>query len=58
MSCEIHLEPGKYEVLPKIIASEESGNKPVEEVVKQYATSKPEKLRQVGVCLRMSLRCG
>ena len=49
ISCEVTLEPGKYEVLPKIVATRESGVKPVEEVVEEYAEKNPQKLRQVGM---------
>ncbi|KAI0128818.1 calpain family cysteine protease [Xylariales sp. AK1849] len=49
VSCEVDLEPGKYEVLPKITATRNNGSKPVEEVVKEYAEKNPQKLRQVGM---------
>lgn len=48
VSCEVELEPGVYEVLPKVAA--ERNNKPtVEDVVKVLAMRKPHKLRQVGL---------
>lgn len=49
VSCEVELDPGKYFVLPKITATRKDGAKPVEEVVKQYADSNPQKLRQIGM---------
>jgi hypothetical protein len=49
VSCEVELEPGKYEVLPKISATRNEGKKPVEEVVKEYVDNNPQKLRQVGM---------
>ncbi|KAH8194709.1 hypothetical protein TruAng_011121 [Truncatella angustata] len=49
VSCEIHLEPGKYEVLPKITATRKDGSKPVEDVVREHAEKNPQKLRQVGM---------
>ena len=36
VSCEMQLEPGKYEVLPKITATRWSGGKMVEDVVKDW----------------------
>ncbi|KAM0812698.1 hypothetical protein AB5N19_12689 [Seiridium cardinale] len=49
VSCEVHLEPGRYEVLPKITATRNDGSQPVEEVVKEYAENNQQKLRQVGM---------
>ncbi|KAI1866996.1 hypothetical protein JX265_007572 [Neoarthrinium moseri] len=49
VTCEVELEPGKYEVLPKITATRESSSKPVEDIVKEYADKNPQKLRQVGM---------
>ncbi|KAK9417993.1 hypothetical protein SUNI508_08422 [Seiridium unicorne] len=49
VSCEVHLEPGRYKVLPKITATRNGGSQPVEEVVKEYAENNPQKLRQVGM---------
>lgn len=48
VSCEIDLEPGVYEVLPKITARK-SGKSAVESVVTMLADAKPQKLRQVGL---------
>jgi hypothetical protein len=48
ISCEVHLKPGTYEVLPKIVAERRSWRKPVDEVIKEYANSNPKKLRQLG----------
>ncbi|CAJ2505545.1 Uu.00g129390.m01.CDS01 [Anthostomella pinea] len=49
VSCEVELEPGNYEVLPKIAATRNENKSPVEEVVKEYADRNPQKLRQVGM---------
>ncbi|KAK2008455.1 calpain family cysteine protease [Colletotrichum eremochloae] len=52
VSCEVELEPGVYEVLPKVTATRHHNGdaaKPVEEVVKEYAERNPQKLRQVGL---------
>ncbi|KAK2002595.1 calpain family cysteine protease [Colletotrichum falcatum] len=50
VSCEVDLEPGVYEVLPKVTAtSKGDAAKPVEDVVKEYAERNPQKLRQVGL---------
>ncbi|KAK3314617.1 hypothetical protein B0H66DRAFT_481253 [Apodospora peruviana] len=47
--CEVHLEPGRYEVLPKITSQRDKGGKMVEDVVKDLADKNPAKLRQVGM---------
>ena len=48
VSAEIDLEPGSYEVIPKIVAKQFSD--PDEgEVVAQVANKKPQKLRQIGM---------
>ena len=49
VSCEVELDPGTYEVLPKVTATRRPGVKPVEDVVKEYAEKNPQKLRQVGM---------
>jgi hypothetical protein len=49
VSAEIELEPGRYEVLPKISASRDADKKVVEDVVKDWAEKNPQKLRQVGL---------
>ncbi|MDA4131974.1 MAG: hypothetical protein OK454_02445, partial [Thaumarchaeota archaeon] len=49
VSCEVELEPGKYEVLPKITATRDPDQKMVEDVVKESAADNPQKLRQVGM---------
>ncbi|KAH8673835.1 hypothetical protein BX600DRAFT_456317 [Xylariales sp. PMI_506] len=49
VSCEVELEAGVYEVLPKITASRNSNARAVEDVVKEYAEKNPQKLRQVGM---------
>ncbi|EXL65327.1 hypothetical protein FOPG_18437 [Fusarium oxysporum f. sp. conglutinans race 2 54008] len=48
INCELTLETGTYEVIPKIIA-ERNGLGPVEETVKLAASRNPQKLRQVGL---------
>jgi hypothetical protein len=54
ISCEVDLPPGRYEVIPKITAAEESSSKKVEDVVKEMAKKRPEKLRQVGLNFDLS----
>ncbi|KAK0726092.1 hypothetical protein B0H67DRAFT_482053 [Lasiosphaeris hirsuta] len=49
VSCEVELEPGVYEVLPKITAQKDDEKPPVEAVVRALARRKPQKLRQVGL---------
>lgn len=49
VSAEIELEPGRYEVLPKISASRDADKMMVEDVVKDWAEKNPQKLRQVGL---------
>jgi hypothetical protein len=49
VSCEVDLEPGRYEVVPKITATRDPGKKMVEDVVKEWAEKNPQKLRQVGM---------
>lgn len=49
VSCEIDLEPGRYEVLPKITATRDDNKKMVEDVVKDAAAKNPQKLRQIGM---------
>ena len=49
VSCELTLEPGKYEVLPKIVASRKDNGRDVEDVVTKWADRNPTKLRQVGM---------
>ncbi|WYZ37044.1 hypothetical protein EsH8_II_000550 [Colletotrichum jinshuiense] len=52
VSCEVELEPGVYEVLPKVTAARHHAGdaaKAVEDVVKEYAERNPQKLRQVGL---------
>ncbi|KAK3683453.1 hypothetical protein B0T22DRAFT_483314 [Podospora appendiculata] len=50
VSCEVDLEPGRYEVLPKITASRDvEGRRLVEDVVTEFAEKNPDKLRQVGM---------
>lgn len=49
MSCELYLEPGRYEVLPKITATRNKSVATLDKVVKQFADRNPQKLRQVGM---------
>ncbi|KAM7220204.1 calpain-9 [Rhypophila decipiens] len=49
VNCEIELEAGRYEVLPKIAAIRDSDKKTVEDIVRKYADHNPAKLRQVGM---------
>ncbi|KAK4166203.1 cysteine proteinase [Cladorrhinum sp. PSN259] len=49
VSCELDLEPGRYEVLPKITAERLDGKDMVEDVVKKWADRNPAKLRQIGM---------
>ncbi|KAF2786476.1 cysteine proteinase [Melanomma pulvis-pyrius CBS 109.77] len=49
ISAEVELQPGKYEVLPKIVASQESDSPEVQDVVKKLADRNPQKLRQIGM---------
>ncbi|RJE24338.1 CysPc [Aspergillus sclerotialis] len=49
ISAEVELDPGKYEVLLKVIATRDSKKKMVEDVVKDCVEKNPEKLKQVGM---------
>ncbi|CRK22634.1 hypothetical protein BN1708_003573, partial [Verticillium longisporum] len=49
VSCEVELEAGRYEVLPKITAMREKDALSVGDLVKKYADVNPQKLRQVGM---------
>ncbi|KAJ4326941.1 hypothetical protein N0V84_002666 [Fusarium piperis] len=48
-SCEVELEPGTYEVIPKIVAQHEEYRPTVQKVVKIAADKKPRKLQQIGL---------
>jgi hypothetical protein len=48
VSCEVELEPGRYEVIPKITATRQGNSKPFEQIVREYADQNPQKLRQIG----------
>jgi hypothetical protein len=48
VNCEVTLEPGVYEIIPKIIAERDEQCMPVEEMVRIAAHTNPDKLRQVG----------
>lgn len=49
VSAEVYLEPGKYEILPKITATRDTETPTMEKLVKQFAEKNPQKLRQVGM---------
>lgn len=49
VNCELELEPGTYEVLPKITAERHDSSETIGQVVKKYADKNPEKLRQIGM---------
>ncbi|KAF2669359.1 cysteine proteinase [Microthyrium microscopicum] len=49
ISAEVDLEPGEYEVIPKILAQRWDDVPRVENVVKKYAEANPQKLRQIGI---------
>ena len=49
ISAEVELEPGRYEVLPKISATRDMEKPFVEDVVKKAAEDNPQKLRQIGL---------
>ncbi|KAI9867798.1 MAG: hypothetical protein M1813_007620 [Trichoglossum hirsutum] len=49
VSTEVELKPGRYEILPKILASRDPTEAAVEDVVKKWAEKKPQKLRQIGL---------
>ncbi|KAF2732750.1 cysteine proteinase [Polyplosphaeria fusca] len=49
ISAEVDLEPGTYEVAPKIVAWKEADEPEVLEVVTKMADRNPQKLRQIGL---------
>jgi hypothetical protein len=49
ISAEVDLEPGTYEVLPKISATRTPSKPFAEDVVKKAAEENPQKLRQIGL---------
>ncbi|KAF2122378.1 hypothetical protein BDV96DRAFT_482899 [Lophiotrema nucula] len=49
ISAEVDLEPGKYEILPKIVASRNPDAPEVYDVVTKLADRCPQKLRQIGM---------
>ncbi|KAL1617062.1 hypothetical protein SLS54_008057 [Diplodia seriata] len=49
VSAEVELDPGKYQVFPKILATKNDERDSVEEIVKSLADKRPQKLRQVGL---------
>jgi hypothetical protein len=49
VNAEVDLLPGRYKVLPKILAWRNKAKATVEDVVKKAAEKKPQKLRQIGL---------
>lgn len=49
ISAEVDLEPGRYEVLPKIAAMKDPTKPEVQDVVKEWAEKNTQKLRQIGM---------
>ncbi|KAG6356919.1 hypothetical protein INS49_014794 [Diaporthe citri] len=49
ISAEVELEPGRYELIPKLVAYRHKDNSLVEEAVKKAAGSNPWKLQQIGL---------
>jgi hypothetical protein len=49
VNAEVDLEPGRYEVLPKIAAIRDTSKYEVQDVVKALAEVKSQKLRQIGM---------
>ncbi|KAI8682544.1 Calpain catalytic domain-containing protein [Fusarium sp. Ph1] len=48
VNCEITLKPGKYEVIPNIVAERDEQDMSVERMIRLTALTSPSKLRQVG----------
>ncbi|KAF4986831.1 hypothetical protein FGRMN_10649 [Fusarium graminum] len=49
VNCEVELEPGTYEVIPKIVAERYVFLPTVQAMVKRAADNNPQKLRQIGL---------
>ncbi|OJJ96405.1 hypothetical protein ASPACDRAFT_1780, partial [Aspergillus aculeatus ATCC 16872] len=49
ISAEVKLEPGRYEILIKLLATRDSDQKNVEDVVKKWVEKNPQKLKQVAM---------
>lgn len=49
ISAEVDLEPGLYEVVPKLVARRDADSPDVHEVVTKVAERNPQKLRQIGL---------
>ncbi|KAF3041876.1 hypothetical protein E8E12_003376 [Didymella heteroderae] len=49
ISAEVDLEPGLYEVVPKLVAKRDAESPDVHEVVMKVAERNPQKLRQIGL---------
>ncbi|RSL81992.1 hypothetical protein CEP52_017069 [Fusarium oligoseptatum] len=48
VNCEITLKPGKYEVIPNIVAERDEQDMSVERMIRLTTLTNPSKLRQVG----------
>ncbi|KAM0349830.1 hypothetical protein ACHAPU_003664 [Fusarium lateritium] len=49
INCEVELQPGTYEVIPKIVAERYVFLPTVQAMVKRAADNNPQKLRQIGL---------
>jgi hypothetical protein len=49
ISAEVDLEPGRYEVVPKIVSQKDPEKPSVQDVVRSVADKNPQKLRQIGL---------
>ncbi|KAJ3522261.1 hypothetical protein NM208_g12934 [Fusarium decemcellulare] len=49
INCEVELEPGTYEVIPKIIAERSEYQPTVQQIVEMAVDRNPQKLRQIGL---------
>lgn len=49
VNCEVELESGTYEIIPKIMAERHVWRPRVEKMVKRAADENPKKLRQIGL---------
>lgn len=49
VSAEVTLKPGRYEVIPKIVAERDADTPDVYDVVTRVADRNPQKLRQIGM---------
>ena len=49
VSADIEMDPGRYEILPMILATRDLEMPTVEGVVKKHAEKTPQKLKQIGL---------